>query len=139
MLLGEYKYSVDAKGRLFVPAPMRDEMGELVVISRSFDKCINVYSKDKWAEFLAKFDSLPMTKARDFKRYLCAYAFEAVPDAQGRIVVAPSLREHAGLEKEALVIGVDDHAEIWKPSEFESYCGNLESSDMISKLTELGF
>lgn len=138
MLLGEYNYSVDAKGRLFIPARFRDEMGSTLILSKSLDNCINVYSAEKWQQFVDKLDLLPEVKARSVKRYIFSTAMELTADAQGRIVLSAKLREHADLDKEAVIIGVGDHAEIWNTASYEAYMADNKTDELVETLTEYG-
>lgn len=115
MLLGEYKHSIDEKGRLIIPAKLREELGESFFICNGLEGCLFVYSKEEWTKFVTELESLPrMNKdARIFKRYFFGSASEGTFDRQGRVVVPPSLREKANLEKDVVLVGVQDRIEIW--------------------------
>ena len=88
MLIGEYGYSIDVKGRLNFPAKLREDLGDTFVLTKGFDdKCLLVYSMEEWKNFEDKVKSLPMSKARNLQRFFFASATEIEPDKQGRIVV----------------------------------------------------
>ena len=106
MLLGEYKYNVDAKGRLFIPARLRDETGDSLVVTRSLDKCINVYSAKEWQVFVDKLVNLPEITAAKVKRFIFSSAMEINADSMGRIVLPQKLRESANISKSVIILGV---------------------------------
>ena len=115
MLLGEYRHSIDEKGRLIIPARLRDDLGDSFVICNGLEGCLFVYSQDEWNKFVAELESLPrMNKdARIFKRYFFGSASEGTFDKQGRVLIPPALRKAANLEKDVVLVGVKDHVEIW--------------------------
>ncbi len=139
MLLGEYKYNVDAKGRLFIPAKFRESLGDNFIIAKSIDKCISIYSSEMWEKYVEKLAMLPEMQAKSIRRFLFSSAQEVSCDSQGRIVVAPSLREHASLEKEVTIIGVNDRAEIWDSKVYDDYMNSNSIESMIAVLSENGF
>lgn len=111
-MTGTYEHSIDAKGRLFIPAKLREELGVAFYLAMGVDACLAVYPQDTWDRFTEKFASLPMSQSKAM-RPLFANAAKCEPDSQGRIVIPPKLRKYAGLEKDAVIIGVHDRAEIW--------------------------
>lgn len=115
MLLGEYRHSIDEKGRLIIPAKLRDELGDSFVICNGLEGCLFVYSQEEWNKFVAELESLPrMNKdARRFKRYFFGSASEGTFDKQGRVLIPPALRQAAELEKDVVLVGVQDRVEIW--------------------------
>ena len=115
MLLGEFNHSIDEKGRLIIPARLRDDLGEKFVICNGLEGCLFVYSQEEWSKFVAELETLPrMNKdARIFKRYFFGSASEGSFDKQGRVLVPPSLRKAANLEKDVVLVGVQDRVEIW--------------------------
>ena len=117
-MTGEYKHSIDAKGRLIVPSQLRRELGELCFVTLSMDKCLCVYSAESWDQFRAKVDALPMSQSRRM-RVVFANTAACEPDAQGRILIPQKLRDIAGIKKDVTVIGFSNHAEIWDSEEYE--------------------
>ena len=115
MFLGEYQHSVDDKGRLFIPAKLREALGKTFYICKGFDGCLLIYDEEQWQQFAAKLNALPMAKksARDAKRFFFAGASEGSCDKQGRVLVAASMRAYADIAKDVVIIGVGDKAEIW--------------------------
>lgn len=139
MLLGEYAYALDAKGRLFLPARLRAELTGSVVLSKSVDPCINVYSGEAFERFSARLYALPEMQTRDVRRFFFEAAQETSPDAQGRVLLLPALREYASLEKEVLILGVGDHAEIWNKDVYREFCRKRNVDAMIDILRENEF
>lgn len=111
-MTGEYAHSIDAKGRLFIPAKLREELGTVFYVTLSMDECLSAYSSDSWEKFMEKISVMPYTQQRKM-RPLFAHAAKCELDAQGRILLPQKLREFAGLTKEVSIIGSANHAEIW--------------------------
>jgi len=114
MFMGEYHHTIDEKGRLTLPSKVREQLGYDFVVTRGLDHCLFVYPKNGWTEIINKYQSLPNTKdARNFMRFFLSGATEVNLDKQGRINIATPLISYASLEKECIIIGVNDHLEIW--------------------------
>ena len=123
MFTGEYRHSVDDKGRLAVPSRFRAQLDGGGVVSRWIDGCLAIHTRAGWADLEAKVAALPITdaSARLFGRSIFAGASDAELDRQGRVLVPAYLREGIGLQAEAIVIGARDHAEIWVPAAWADY------------------
>ena len=123
MFLGEYRHTLDAKGRVSLPRKFRDATGGRVVVSKGLEKCLYVYPDEGYKEFLEKLMSASDfdRNSRAVRRHFTAGAAEADVDSAGRIAVAPALRSHAGLNKEVVVAGVGDHIEIWNADSWDAY------------------
>jgi MraZ protein len=132
---GEYRHSVDDKGRIAVPAKFRAQIEEGAVVSRWLDACLAIHTRTGWDQLAAKVAGLPITDSgsRLFQRYVFAGAFEAGLDRQGRVVVPAYLRDWAGLEGEAVIVGSRDHAEIWSPARWDDYRRALEDPDSLAQ------
>ena len=111
-MTGTYEHSIDAKGRLFIPAKLREELGVTFYLAMGVDECLAIYPQETWNRFTEKFASLPMSQSAAM-RPLFANASKCELDSQGRIVIPQKLRKYAGLEKYAVIIGFNDRAEIW--------------------------
>lgn len=134
-MTGEYQHSLDAKGRLFIPAKLRDELGDMFYVTISMDKCLNAYSAESWKEFSDKVNSMPYVKQRKM-RPLYANAAKCELDAQGRILLPQKLREYAGLTKNVTVIGSNNHAEFWDTDAYEQVCSDEMTPENIAAMME---
>lgn len=139
MLYGRYQHNIDAKGRIFVPAKLREKLGDCFIAAAVMDHCISLYSMEEWDKLQQGLAEMPMTKARKLQRYLSANAADVQIDAQGRILLPKHLLEYAYLEKEALVVGAGNRAEIWNPANYEDDIGGMTSEEVESEFMELGF
>jgi len=115
---GRHEYTIDPKGRVNIPSPFRDllqESGQESLIITNYDNCVYGYSAEGWAEVERRLSKLPSTDQdiNDFLRYFVGGSVEVVPDKQGRILIPPSLRAYAGLEKDIVIIGMLKRFEIW--------------------------
>lgn len=130
MFMGEYHHNIDEKGRMIVPAKFRDHLGASFVVTRGLDRCLFVYPEEEWRKLEERLKSLPLTKkdARAFSRFFFSGATECELDKQGRINIAPPLREYAQLEKECVVIGVSNRVEVWSKQIWDEYVSNSEES-----------
>ena len=123
--IGEYAYSLDSKGRVNIPAKFRQVLSEdnenTFVIARGMDPCIWVYPLAQWKEIETNLRSLSSLSKihRTFVRNTARYASPSTYDKQGRITLTPSLIEYAGLEKDALIIGMVSKMEIWNPVQMD--------------------
>lgn len=139
MFCGEYSHTLDTKKRISLPARLRDELGEAVVMTKNVDRCISLYPAERWLAFTAKLDSLPDIETRQVKRFLYAAAFETAVDGQGRLLISPQLCAYAGLEKAVKVIGVGDHVEIWDETRWTEETSSENTADITELLIKLGF
>ncbi len=139
MFCGEYSHNLDAKKRISLPAKLRDELGESVVMTKNVDSCVSLYPLSRWQSFTAKLDSLPDIETRQVKRFLYAAAFETTVDGQGRVLIAPNLCDYAGLDKNVKVIGVGDHIELWDENRWAAENSSENTADITELLIKLGF
>jgi MraZ protein len=131
MLLGEYEHTLDDKNRLTLPAKFRQAFGGPIVISRGLDGCLVVFTRNDWNSFVAaQLESLnPFSReARQMSRFVFSGATETELDKQGRVMVPPSLLQHASLGREVVVAGVRDHVEIWDRAAWQKQLEEVEGS-----------
>ncbi len=142
-MTGEYEHKLDTKGRLIMPAKIREELGVTFVITKGLDDCLYVYPNEEWETFASKLNELPMTNknARAFKRFFNSGAMKCEADGQGRIVIPGTLREFAGIEKDVVVIGNGEKAEIWNKEKWDAINNeeSLNMDEIADKLDELDF
>src|SRR4051794_24090937 len=122
MFLGRHAHTLDAKGRMAIPARFRDELADGLVVTRGVDHCLAIYPMAAWNELAAKINALPVSDAdaRTFRRMVFAEAIDLVLDAQGRILVPSELRAYAQIDRDAVVIGVHSFIEVWSPERWNT-------------------
>jgi len=139
MLIGEYQYGIDAKGRLNFPVKLREDLGTRFIIAKGLGKdCLFVYSLEEWQNLEKKIKALPLSKAGAMQSFFFASACEAEPDKQGRIVIPANLREYGALGKDVVVIGVCDHCEIWNKDRWAQLCAETDSQAIARAMEDLG-
>ncbi len=136
---GRYSHNIDTKGRMIVPAKMREVLGETFVAAAVMEPCVSLYTLEGWNAMLEKLEELPMTKSRPLLRYLSSNAADVTVDAQGRVLIPKHLLEHAQLHKEALVIGAGaGRAEIWNPDLYNEMVGGMTDESVLEDFAALG-
>lgn len=126
MFSGTTFQSIDAKGRIVLPARFREQLGETFIISKGFNKCVQVLSLDEFENLRDSIKSLPAKNATALRYHVIATAIEVSPNAQGRVIIPQSLREIASLDKEAAVVGMDNRIEIWNKDKFDEMMNESE-------------
>lgn len=136
MFMGEYHHNIDDKGRLIIPSKFRNELGEKFIVTRGLEECLFVYSMNEWNEIINKLKQLPFTNkdARLFMRMFMSGATECELDKNGRINIPVTLTKYASLDKECVVIGVNERLEIWSSSKFDNFFN--ENIDNFSDIAE---
>ena len=120
MFMGQYEHSIDAKGRVIIPAKYREDLGESFVVTRGLDGCLFLYPQNEWEAFVAKLQQLPSNQnTRTIQRQFLSKAMEVALDKQGRILVPALLRSSAALEKEVVFVGMMNRVEVWDKSRLE--------------------
>lgn len=142
MLIGEYEHSLDTKGRLIMPAKIREDIGDKFIITKGLDGCLFGFSQNEWNNFQEKLKTLPLTNknARDFVRFFLSGAIECEVDKQGRFLISSNLREYANLEKEIMITGVGTRIEIWNREKWKTYNSeeNLSADQIAENMANLG-
>ena len=137
MFMGEYNYTIDDKGRITIPAKFREELGTNFIVTRGLDKCLFIYPKLEWDNVISKYKELPNTKdARAFMRFFLSGASLTDYDKQGRINISSPLKSYANLNKDCVIIGVNERIEIWDKESWENFINDNEEnlSDIAEKL-----
>ena len=123
MFIGEYRHNLDAKGRIIIPSKFRDELNSSFILTKGLDGCLTIYSYEKWNKMFEELNKLPTTKkdARQYLRTLTSSASECTLDGQGRIIIPSFLAKPANIKKNCVVIGANDHVEIWDEETWDNY------------------
>lgn len=142
MLIGEYEHSLDSKGRMILPAKIREDLGDKFIITKGLDGCLFGFSENEWKNFEEKLKQLPLTNknARDFVRFFLSGAVVAETDKQGRFLIPSNLREYATLDKETVVTGVGTRIEIWEKNKWKKYNSteNISAEQLADNMASLG-
>lgn len=141
VFLGRFSHNLDAKGRLAVPVRFRESLGADIVITRGIDRCLSLYPMDAWRPLAEKVSALSIIDpdARAFRRMVFAEAANVELDRQGRILIPPDLRAYAGLDREAVVVGMHTYVEVWSPEHWaaQSEMIEQEGSGIAQRLATL--
>ncbi len=149
MLGGEYSHNLDAKNRIFIPAKLREELGETFVLVKALrGKCLKIYSKAEWEKYIAPLrrtekrypeEILPDRKLSERTlRFLHASLQQVTPDTQGRIVLPQELVSFAEIERNVTIVGCCDYAEIWAEESYQKMRAEENIDEMIAELEALG-
>ena len=130
MLLGEHEHSLDDKNRLTLPAKLRGDFEEGVVVTRGLDGCLHAYPRAAWAQLAERIQGLdPLAEdSRRMRRHFFSGAAHGELDKQGRMVIPAALLEGAGITREVTVAGVFDHLEIWDRATWRQQLHEVEGS-----------
>ena len=137
-LSGEYFHSIDAKGRLFMPAKLRGQLGAGFYVCKWLENRLSVYSEDDFRALGEKLNAMPVAKSEPLRKLIFPSATDCEVDSQGRILIPQSLREHAGLQKNAAIVGMGNHVAVWAQDRYDVYSKNDEQS-LEAAMTELQF
>jgi len=130
---GSYRYKIDPKGRLPVPAAFRRQLkdaGVQALVVTLLDQCLAAYPPGEWARLETQLAALPAFSRpiKTLSRLLASRAADCDLDSQGRILLPPALRQAAGLAREAVLVGVLNRIEVWSP---EAWDGFLRESERV--------
>ncbi|MFH0732208.1 MAG: division/cell wall cluster transcriptional repressor MraZ [Candidatus Omnitrophota bacterium] len=134
MFYGEFKHTIDRKGRLIIPSKFRDAFKELyaekLFITRGLDSCLFLFAEEEWRAQESKFKAMSFTKAqhRKFNRLFFSGAAETSPDKQGRILIPNYLKQFAGIKKDVVLVGVANRIEIWSEELWQGYYDSSKGS-----------
>lgn len=143
VFMGEYSHALDEKGRLIIPARLREELGSRFVMTKGLDGCLFLYPLSEWNKMEERLKSLPLTNAnaRAFARLFLAGAQDVEVDRQFRVTIPPRLREYAGVLKDIVLVGVSNRVELWADSRWAEYQAQAQSTyeEVAEKMVDFGF
>lgn len=117
-MTGIYQHSIDAKGRLFIPARLREDLGDVFYVTLSMEeKCLWAFSNESWERFTEKIKAMPIAKQIKMRPFF-SHAAKCELDGQGRILLSQSLRDFRDLKKSVTVVGAGERAEFWDSEAF---------------------
>ncbi len=146
MFRGRYEHTIDAKGRTSLPARYRDVLAGLgerrIILTSALEPCLNAYTLAEWTSFEDKLATLPQfdPRVQKLKRIYVSGAVECEVDDSGRILIPPTLREYANLQKDVLWAGTGKHAELWDKKAWKAVFETTEDDrrDIANRMAELG-
>jgi MraZ protein len=139
MLGGEYKHSLDPKNRIFIPAKLRDELGTTFVIAKDIrEKCLKLYSMEEWKNYIDPILEQARKLQSKVLRFLSSSMIEVTPDSHGRVVLPKGLIEHAEIDKNVVVVGCYNYAELWAEETYEKMKSEEDLDQMVAELEALG-
>ena len=141
-MIGKFPAKMDDKGRLFVPAKLRDELGEQFYVTYGFNgghKCLTAYTAADWQSMIENFNKLSITQRSGAASLIFINAAECTPDKQFRFGLTQNLLSYAGIEREVLIVGRAGQAEIWDAAEYEAFeAENLSPEKLLASLEAIG-
>ena len=148
MINGEYRNSLDDKGRFLIPSRIRNGItGNVLFLTRAVDRCLWIFTPEEWgkiSDLIMGASSMFNSRTRLLQRRIIAPAQECEIDKSGRITIPPTLRQSAGLEskKEAVILGVQNYMELWDVETYDKYLLDseddfLEAAEDLDKLLRL--
>ncbi len=142
-LTGEFRHTLDDRGRVAVPVRFRARLAEGATLARWLDSCLGLFPADEWNALATKLQALPLTnpRAREFARFMSSGAVEVELDRQGRVLVPGYLRDYSGItEGEVVVVGALNRLEIWAPAAWLPYRSKIEDDPeaLAEHLADLG-
>lgn len=142
MFRGQYDHTIDDKGRLSIPAKLREALGkDRTLVLTSFEAFITVFPMKTWRNMEARIRSNPTFKRerRDFLRLVYSSAEDVEIDPQGRILISQGLRQRAGISRDVVILGLLDQIEIWDKARWEEKVRSAPPAEEITaKMGELG-
>ncbi|WP_084618121.1 division/cell wall cluster transcriptional repressor MraZ [Cellvibrio sp. OA-2007] len=146
MATGSYSISMDPKGRMAIPARIRDSLlssgaGSLWVTAHMYERCLLVYAESEWEPVLAKIQALPSgnEQVRKIQRRFMGQAVNLEMDANGRILVPPTLRDFAHLDKKLMLVCLGNKFELWNEDSWNALMDQSIDGDMPAELQNLSF
>jgi MraZ protein len=139
MLLGEHRRTIDPKGRIILPKEYRQELGPGLIVTKGLDNCLFIYPLREWEKLVIRIEQLPSGDAstRVFTRLFFANASPLSPDGQGRIMIPAHLRKMADLNREVVIAGLANKAEVWNPDNWEKY-GKQHEDEYEQSASDIG-
>lgn len=136
MFSGTTNQTIDAKGRVILPAKFREELSDTVYITSGFEKCVQILSQEQFDRLREQIRQLPADKALSLQYILISPATEVTVSSQGRVMIAQKLREDANLTKDIVVVGMDTRIEVWDKDTFEAFI-NRQKQESVKEALEL--
>lgn len=136
MLLGTFEHNLDDKLRLTIPSKLRNKLGELLIVSKSIEHCLEIRTLDsfeKWRNEIAQNSSL-IDATRQLERLIFSNSEEISVDNAGRIKISTTLLEKVSITKQVYILGLGNRLEIWDKATYETKVLNVEKNTEMNKV-----
>ena len=133
-LTGTYEHSIDSKGRLFIPAKLKEELGDAFYLSMGTDQCLTIYPQSAWEALCLRAEALEEEEDIEAMEVFFAHSYRCTVDNQNRIVIPPLLREYATLEKDVVSAGSNNVAKIWNAQRWNEKVATYMSQQKMKVL-----
>jgi len=139
-MIGNYKSTLDSKGRMNIPAKLRESLGDSFVIARPLENstCLTVYTTESWKQISEKIMALPQIQSSKIRRVFFGNAYPLERDEQWRVLIPPSLREYANLTGELVVVAEGNTYEIWSKAEWDNELEEVDINEIRQTAIDLG-
>jgi len=138
-MTGNFEHKIDAKGRLFIPSSLREELGEVFHVTISTEECLTAYSNDSWERFLDKVKAMPIRQQPKMRPFF-SNASRCELDSQGRFLLPQKLRDRIGLQKDVTVVGAGTFVQFWDTETFKHIDDNETTPENLAEvMDELDF
>jgi len=134
-LTDTYDHKIDAKGRLFIPSGLRDELGETFYMIITDEDCLTAYSKESWERFLDKARAMPMRQQRRMRPFF-SNAAKCELDSQGRFMIPQRLRDRAGLKKDVAIVGLGTCIQFWDVETYKPIAEKESAPENLAALID---
>ena len=141
-MIGKYSAKLDDKGRLFVPAKLRSELGDTFFVTLGVNcghRCLTVYTAEDWRLLSENYNRLPISQRGAATSLIFMNAAECEPDKQFRFTLTQNLLDFAGIRRDVMIVGRAGQAEIWDAEEFAAFeAENLTPEKLLASLEAIG-
>lgn len=141
-MIGKYPAKLDEKNRLFVPAKLRQELGDTFFVTLGVNcghRCLTVYTTRDWETLSENYNALPISQRSAATSLIFMNATECNPDKQFRFGLTQFLLDYAGIGKDVMIVGRAGQAEIWDAQEFRAFeTENLTPEKLLASLEAIG-
>lgn len=141
-MIGKYAAKVDDKGRLFVPAKLRAELGDTFYVTVGFHggrRCLTAYTKEGWTRLNERYDAMPLSQKAGPIGFLFSNAVECTPDKQYRFLLSGNLFQYAGIQRDVTIVGQAGQAEIWDADAYATFeQENLTPENLLASMEGFG-
>jgi len=133
---GEYSATIDSKGRVVIPVPFRPYFADGLWLTHGLDGGVDVLTEKRWKEIKERLDNMPAfdMNARRLRKLYYSPAQKTKLDKQGRVLIPPLIRRHAGLRDKVVILSTGDHLEIWDENRYFDHLEKLRQELVIPDL-----